>query len=210
MWPTFTLPGTGISTSSYHLLHVVAWFTFYLTGSRLTRSRPDLRRHWVWLAVGLGLCDTVGARAAFQAVHGRHTSGFFATPLLFALLTGIYCLARKVRAYPLLDAWAVAFATSHVFEKLSCLAAGCCFGRPTESALGVAVRSAHGDLTRYLPLPLLEASLHLVMAVILGLLYQRGLFRGRLVMVLGAVYGFWRSATEMARGGSRTPFLDGP
>ncbi len=210
MWPSIHLSGTGVTISAYHLFHVVAWFVFYFVGTGLTRSRPDLRRHWLLTAVGLALCDTVGARVAFQIIHGRGSSGFFATPLLFAFLTGAYCIARKVRATPFIDAWAVAFSASHVFEKIACLAAGCCFGRPTQSVFGVAIGAMHGDTTRYLPLPLLEASLHLIMALFLALLYRRGLFQGRLVMLLGVFYGFWRSATDLARGGQKSPFLDGP
>ena len=210
MWPSFSLPGTGVATSSYHLLHVVGWFAFYFVGSGLTRSRPDLRRHWVWLAVGLAACDTAGARIAFRLIRGWHEDGFFGAPLLFAAVTGAYVVARKVRASPFLDAWAVAFSAAHVFEKGACLAAGCCYGRPTDSALGVALHAAQGDPTRWHPLPLYEASLHLLTALGLGLLYARGRFRGRLVMLLGATYGFWRSAAELARDGRKAAFLDGP
>ena len=210
MLPSFTLPGTGVAVSSYHLFHVMAWFAFYFVGTRVTRSRPDLSRHWLWLAVGLAFCDTVGACVAYQLIHGRRAIGFFAGPLLFAMLTGVYCVARRVRAYPFLDAWAVAFAASHVLEKLACLATGCCYGRSTDSFLGVATMKAHGDETKYLPLPLLEASLHLVTALLLGFLLSRGILRGRLVMILGVMYGAWRFGTETARGGSPSAFLDGP
>jgi len=210
MWPGFTIPGIGVTTSSYHLLHVVAWFAFYFAGSNLTRSRPDLVRHWFWLAVGFGLCDTVGARYAFRLIHGRHESGFFGTPVLFAAWTGAYVLVRRVRAYPFLDAWAIAFSAAHVFEKLSCLAAGCCFGRSTTAWYGLAVHAAEGDPRRWVPLPPLEAGLHLASALGLGWLYARGYAKGRLVMVLGLGYGLWRSAVEMARAGQSSAFLDGP
>jgi prolipoprotein diacylglyceryltransferase len=210
MWPSLTLPGTGVTISSYHLFHVIGWFTFYLVGSWLTRSRPDLKPHWGWLFVGFALCDTVGARAAFRLIRGSDENGFFGGPLLFAVLSGAYVVARKVRAYPFLDAWAIAFSAAHVFEKGACLAAGCCFGRPTDLAFGVARHAAPGDPTRWHPLPLYEASLHLLTALGLGLLYARGRFRGRLVMLLGATYGLWRSAAELARDGRKAAFLDGP
>lgn len=210
MWPSLTLSGTGFAIANYHLLHVIAWFTFYFVGSWFTRSRLDLRRHWGWLFVGFALCDTVGARAAFRLIWGPDEIGFFAGPLLFAALSGAYVVARKVRAYPFLDAWAIAFSAAHVFEKLACLMAGCCFGRATDSPMGVALRAAQGDPTRWQPLPLYEASLHLVTAVVLGLLYARGRLKGQLVMVLGASYGLWRSVIEIARAGRKSPFLDGP
>ncbi len=210
MWPTVHLPGTGVTISSYHLFHVVAWFTFLIVGLALTRSRPHLKPHWWWLGGGLAFCDTVGARLAFQAVWGRQGTGFSAAPALFAALSVAYVVARKVRAYPFLDAWAVAFSAASVFEKVACFMAGCCFGRMTDSPMGVALHSAQGDPTRWLPLPLYESSFHLATAVTLGLLYAHGRLKGRLLMVLGVVYGSWRLLIEVARAGRKSPFMDGP
>ena len=210
MWPKIRLPGIDLAISSYHLLHVVGWFAFFLVGSHLTRSRPDLRRHWAWLAVGLAACDTAGARVAYRLVRGWHESGFTAAPLLFATVTGAYVIARKVRAWPFLDAWAVAFSAASVFEKGACLAAGCCFGRPTDFMLGIAIHSSHGDPGRYQPLPLYESSLHLLTAFALWSLYSSGRFRGLLAPILGVVFGLWRSAIEIPRAGRRPSFLDGP
>ena len=210
MCPYITLPGAGLSIASYHLLHVIGWFTFYFVGAWLTRSRPDLKSHWVWLSVGFGLCDTAGARLVFQMIRGRQAAGFSSAPVLFAALSMAYVVARRVRAYPFLDAWAIAFSAAHVFEKVACLMAGCCYGRPTDSPLGVAAHMVLGDPTRYLPLPLFEASLHLFTALGLGLLFARGQFKGRLVMVLGVTYGTWRLLIEPAREGRPSPFMDGP
>lgn len=210
MWPTVLLPGTDVTVASYHLLHVLGWFTFLVVGSALTRTRPDLRRHWWWLFGAFAVADTAGARFLFRLVRGWDATGFFAAPLLFAAATGIYVLARKVPAYPFLDAWAVAFSAAHVFEKCACLAAGCCYGWPTDSRLGVALHAAHGDPTRSYPLPLYEAGLHLVTAVALERLYAHGWLKGRLVLVLGAVFGAWRALMEVARAGRRVPILGGP
>ncbi len=210
MWPGLYLPLVDLTISSYHVLHVVAWFAFYYAGTTLTRSQPDLRRHWVWLVIGWAMCDTVGARVAFRWVNGGHSNGYFAAPLLAALFTGAYVVIRQIRAYPLLDAWAVAFSVAHVFEKAACLAAGCCFGQATTSPLGVALHLAYGDPTRVHPLPLYEMALHLLTALGLGWLYARGFCRGRLVIILGLVFGVWRAMAELVRGGRGTAFLDGP
>jgi len=210
MWPAFHLPGTGATIATYHLLHVVGWATFFLVGTTLTRSRPDLRRHWWWLLLGFAVCDTAGARLVFRIVSGWGGPGFAAAPLLFAAWTGLYVLLRRVAAYPLMDAWAVAFSAAHVFEKGACLAAGCCFGRPTASPLGVALHAAHGDPTRFYPLPLYEATLHLLTALALGCLYDYGRLKGRLILVLGVSYGIWRSLIDPMRIGQASSFLGGP
>lgn len=210
MWPGLTIPGTGVTTSSYHFFHVIGWFTFYLVGSRLTRSRPDLRYHWLWLAIAFGISDTVGAKTAFSMIRGTSQPGFYGTPLILLVVTLLYFLAARLRAYPFLDAWAIAFSASHVFEKTACFAAGCCFGRPTDSAWGIAIEAARGDKTRYQPLPLLEALFHLATALILYGLYRQGLYRGRLVLVLGLAYGSWRSGIELLRSERVGAFLGGP
>ncbi|MBX6313114.1 MAG: prolipoprotein diacylglyceryl transferase [Isosphaeraceae bacterium] len=54
----------------------------------------------------------------------------------------------------------IAFSISQAFSKSGYFAAGCCYGRPTDSALGV-VFHALGDPTRRHPMQLYEASFHL-------------------------------------------------
>jgi len=210
MWPSVHLPATDIVISTYHLLHVVGWFAFLLVGLRLTLAWPELRHHWWWLFIGMALSDTVGAHAFASVIRGGHGGGFWGAPLLIALWTGFYVVARRIRAYPMLDVFAIAFSVSQVFEKLACLAAGCCFGRPTTSVLGVTLLASRDDPTRRLPLPLCESSLHLLTAFGLTMLYTHGLLKGRLVMVLGILFGIWRAIVESARPAPNPSLLNGP
>ena len=210
MWPRIILPGLGVPISTYHLFHVLGWFTFWWVATRWTRTRPDLGRHWAAMVVGLALCDTIGARLVFQLLHGWHSSGFFAGPLLFALFTAVYVVLTQIRADPFLDVWAIAFSMAHVFEKFACLLTGCCFGRPTATPLGVAIFRSQGNSTRYFPLPFLESMLHLLTFFALVACLRNGWFRGRLVMALGVSYGLWRGGVDSLRSGPRSPFLDGP
>ena len=184
MWEGFTLPGTGTLVPGYDFLHLLACLAFYLSGMALTWKRADLHRHWARLALGLAFCDTVGARLFFRLLHGWTTNGFYAAPLLFALISVLYIVTLKIKFSPLLDAWAVAFSVSHIIEKCACLSAGCCFGRPTTFALGIAIRATEGDPTRYHPLPVYEASFHLATAVILGVLFVKGRLRNYLETAL--------------------------
>ena len=209
MWPLVQLPGTDFTIGTYYLLHLVSWLTFLIVGLAITRSRPEFRRHWWWLFYGLVVCDCFGAHLLAQLVKGLEAN-FWGGPLLFVAWTGLYVLARRIRAYPFLDAWAIAFSASQMLSKGACVAAGCCFGRPTDSVLGVTLRASHGDPTRRLPLPIFEASIHLLTIVVLGLLFAKGGLKGRLVMLLGAIYATLRGGSEALRATPAPSVMDGP
>lgn len=210
MWPSLHLPATDVVISTYQLLHVAGWFAFLLAGLWLTRHWPERRRHWWWLVVGVAVCDTLGSHSLARLVRGGAGGGFWGGPLLIALWGGGYLALRRIPAYPMLDAFAVAFRVSQAFAKLACLAAGCCFGRRTASALGVPVPAARGDPTRFHPLPLFEMSLHVLTALVLGELDARGILKGRLVLVLGIIHGAWRAMIEPLRGSPDPAVMNGP
>ena len=209
MWEGIRLPGTGCLIPGYALLDLAACVVFYLSGMALTWNRVDLHRHWGRLALALAFSDTVGARLFFRLLHGWGTNGFYAAPLIFACASISYISICRIKLSPLLDAWAIAFSVSHVIEKCACLSAGCCFGRPTTSGLGMAILAGEGDPTRYHPLPLYEACAHLVTALVLASFYLRGQLKGRLIILLGLIYGTWRLAVDPARAENNAYILDG-
>ena len=199
MWPWITIPGTNETLPTYHLVHAVGWLTFLIVGLATTRNRPDLKHHWWWLYAFLMASDTVGANLLARFVQGRH-QGYWGGPLLFAAVTIAYAAVRRVRASPFLDAWAIAFSAAHVFEKGGCLAAGCCFGRRTDSSWGMALGSSPGGVEiRWIALPLYEASLHGLTTIVLASLYARGRLKGRLILLLGVIYATWRAVVEPFR-----------
>jgi prolipoprotein diacylglyceryltransferase len=222
MWPEIYLPGADISFRTYQLLNVAGWVAFPVVGLALTRSRPDLSRYWWWLFLGSVVSYSVGSSAVYrllndgdggpvwlefrtQAVPG----GYYGGALLFLAWTSATILACRIRAYPFLDAFAIAFSASQAFAKAACLAAGCCYGAPWDGPLGLAY-CAQGDPTPRFPIQAAEAGLHLLTALCLGLLYARGKMKGRLILLLGAAYGAWRLGVEPFRAKHAQPLLGGP
>ena len=137
MWPGIHLPGTDIDYPTYHLLNVASWFAFLAIGLRLTKARPEFRWRWWWLFFGMALCYSAGAGRLHRLVRGGGEvpspipgapsgGGFWGGPLLFLGWTILPYLTWRIRAYPFLDVFAIAFSVSQAVAKSACFAAGCC------------------------------------------------------------------------------------
>lgn len=222
MCPRIHLDQFNLTIIPYHVLNVTAWFVFLAIGRNLTRNEPGQRLRWWWLFLGMVLCYSVGA-SYLARIIGLGTAGlrpgpfpadgarlgYWGGPLLFLVWTGLSYLAWRISPYPFLDAFAIAWSVAQVFAKAACLAAGCCGGRPTDLPWGV-VFVAREDLFRRHPTQLYEMILHSLTATALIVLFARGRLRGRLVLVLGCLYGSWSPIVESFEEGSRQPWFGGP
>jgi len=88
--------------------------------------------------------------------------------------------------------------------RMGCFFAGCCWGRPTSSFLGVAFPygSAGAAVRRYgpvLPTNLFEAIFSFSLAIIMILMIVRFNKEKYTLLVLGGGYSIWRFAIEFAR-----------
>lgn len=94
----------------------------------------------------------------------------------------------------------------HMFGRLGCFCAGCCYGKETNSFLGV---QFPGDSYKCLPTQLFEALfLAVLLAVMLVLLFKFD--RYKLLLPLYALsYAVWRFCIEYARGDYRGTFIPG-
>ena len=93
---------------------------------------------------------------------------------------------------------------AHVFGRIGCFFAGCCYGIPTESFLGVAFPSGHphiinGDATVF-PTQLFEAFFLLMLFVALNKVKRLRNFEVEAYMI---GYGIWRILIEFIRGDDR-------
>ncbi len=116
-----------------------------------------------------------------------------------ALCLWTWAVLWKRPVLPVLDAQARALAGMLIPIRLGCLAAGCCFGTPTDSALGI--RGADGVLRH--ATPAYEIGLALLL---LGLLHGRPICRvrpGRALGVFSLVYGAGRALLELFRDDTR-------
>lgn len=120
----------------------------------------------------------------------------------------------KKHAFPFwktLDIIGVGITIAHAFGRLGCLAAGCCYGRPTGKDWGVVLNSDLVDPSmrgiHLHPTQIYESgSLFLLFGVLLWLFKHRR-FDGQLALTYFMAYPVIRSVIEIYRGDSIRGFL---
>jgi phosphatidylglycerol:prolipoprotein diacylglycerol transferase len=141
-------------------------------------------------------------------------SGFvFYGSFLIAVPTMLwYFKKEKLPIYKMLDVMAVVTCIVHMFGRVGCFMAGCCYGLPTTSSFGVTytnpICQAEPLHTPLVPTQLMEAGyIFLVMIVLLfvKMYYQK--FYGQLFLLYLALYAIGRSILEIYRGDGERGFI---
>ena len=126
--------------------------------------------------------------------------GFFL--VIIALV--IFCRKHKLDIWRVMDVVAVALPLGHAFGRVGCFLNGCCYGKPTECALGVnfpegtAPAMHYPGLTLH-PVQLYEVFANLIFFALLLLMFKR-VKRGQLVALYCIGYGIIRFVDEFFRG----------
>ena len=136
-------------------------------------------------------------------VYGGIVGGFIAV----AILAGRY----KLPFWKTADAFAPAVALGQAFGRQGCFAAGCCWGKGTDSAIGVHFTDLghdytgvpvygpdHTDLFLY-PTQLIESFTMLAVFGLLVLLHRRKKFDGQVLIAYGIIYSIFRFSIEFIR-----------
>ena len=119
---------------------------------------------------------------------------------------------RRGRELETLDAMIPGLALGHAFGRVGCFLGGCCYGRVTDSPLGVSFPKGSPAARLYpnaagtgsvpvLPTQLFEAVAELGFFVLLMLLYRR--LKGRVSELYLVLYGIFRFGLEFLRGDER-------
>ena len=93
------------------------------------------------------------------------------------------------------DSFAVPVAVAIAIGRWSCVAGGCCYGKPTALPWGI----DFGDGIPRHPTQIYESAFHLTMAGLLAWLGAKGRFRGQLIKLYILVYLGYRILTEFLR-----------
>lgn len=229
MWPILW-EGKGIVVYTYGILYLIGFIlSYFIFRNRLIRqglSAGDVSvLYGTTVAAGL-----IGARVLHVLVTPRpdwmevrlsrvlQTGGMYYGGLLFGFATLVavaYWRHRRVR--PVLDAVAPALAGGHALGRLGCLAAGCCWGRPTNLPWGVVfthplAQAANGTplRVRLHPVQVYEALLESGLALLLLRLGRTSWSEtGGLWGLYLVGYGALRLAMERLRGVPK-PVVWGP
>jgi phosphatidylglycerol:prolipoprotein diacylglycerol transferase len=140
--------------------------------------------------------------AIFQVWNGGLV--FFGGPLAVLPFFAWYSRKFKLPVWKVGDVLVPGLAIAHAFGRLGCLAAGCCFGRPTDSDWGIKLTSDLVDVHLrgvYLhPTQIYES---VSMTLLFGLLmwtFKRKRFDGQVVLMYFMTYPLIRSVIETFRG----------
>ena len=136
------------------------------------------------------------------------SGGTFYGGVVGAMLTIIiYTYVKKIPILPLLDTFAFAVPLGHSIGRLGCLAAGCCYGKPTSVPWAVTFKS---ELAEHLagtplgvplhPTQIYESTVEFLNFLIIVWLAKRQRFTGQLVGTYFLLYGFERGTIEFFRG----------
>ena len=138
-----------------------------------------------------------------KLVTGRgfvfYGSFLFAVPSML-----IFFKRNKLPTYAMLDVMAVTTCVVHVFGRIGCFMAGCCYGKKTDSFLGVTYtdQACQADPlnTPLHPTQLYEAAYIFLVMIVLLYLRDRKKFYGQLFLVYLFLYAIGRFALEYFRG----------
>lgn len=123
-----------------------------------------------------------------------------------------YCWAYKVDFLDFLDTAALGLPLGSLFGRIGCFASGCCYGRPTDSFLGVVFSNPADPNTPtgvpLLPTQLFESGYCLLIFLVLLLLNRRAV-RGRNVIFYLISYSVCRFVNEFFRADAARGFLLG-
>ena len=201
----------------------------YLLGLRLAMSRA---KRWgldanrvLDLGIYIIIAALVGAKLLLLIVDREQflrnpmellslarSGGVFYGGLILAVSVAFWYIARhRMPFWTTCDVFAPGIALGHVTGRLGCLAAGCCFGRPTDLPWGITFKNPLAASLvgtplniRLHPTQLYEAGAELLILVLLLTTEKRGRpFAGRTFWAYMLLYAISRYIIEFYRGDPR-------
>lgn len=109
----------------------------------------------------------------------------------------------------------IAISIAHAFGRLGCFFAGCCYGLPTDSWIGIYCAQSYNPITGYvdmgvkvLPTQLMECIFLVILGAVMAFLYFKFKFHYNFSVYLIS-YGIWRFIIEFFRNDDRGALILG-
>ena len=138
---------------------------------------------------------------------------FYGGPLATTPFIVWFTRKHKFPFWKTLDIIGPGITIAHAFGRLGCLAAGCCYGKPTNANWGVVLNSELVDPSsrgiHLHPTQLYESASLFVLFVVLMLMFKRKKFDGQIALIYFMSYPIIRSIIEVYRGDSIRGFIIG-
>lgn len=123
---------------------------------------------------------------------------------LFGAVVAVFLYTAKnkdVKRSDVLDIFAVSVPFFHIFGRIGCFLAGCCYG--VESDFGITTylntSATHYGVSRF-PVALVEAFINLLIFILIVSFFKRNKLKGKLVFLYLIIYAPARFALEFFRG----------
>ncbi len=217
----FRIPGLGIPLATYGVLLAIGFILALWMTARLA-ERDGLPKNRVYdLGLYILAASLVGSKLLmvitewndyggdwrriisfdFLRSGGVFYGGFIAAVIASVILMRRWNLPWRKTA----DAFAPGIALGHAIGRLGCFSAGCCWGVPTTSWIGVRFTEKASELTgvpidsALVPTQLIEAAANLLIFVFLLWLTKRRKFEGQVIYTYLMIYSVARFTIEFWR-----------
>jgi len=118
-----------------------------------------------------------------------------------------YLRKHQIPVLPMLDILAFTTLIVHSIGRLGCFFGGCCYGKPTDSAVGMVFPKTGGVHVH--PSQLYEIIALLIIMAILLYIKKKQKFQGQIFLLYVIFYAIARSVLELFRGDHRGFVIDG-
>ena len=225
MHPEFITIGS-VTIHMYGLMIMLGAITGYFYMSRTSEKELGIAPEKIQnLAIIIIVAAFVGGKLLFyfekpsyyfsswdNMARNFRTGFVFYGSLLFALPAIVwYFRKQKFPVWPMLDRIAITGAIIHAFGRMGCFFAGCCYGKPTDSFLGLTftdpLSKAEPLHTPLHPTQIYEVVNILIILVVLLMLKRHKRLEGRLIFVYVTLYAVGRSIVEIFRGDIARGFI---
>ena len=217
----FRIPGLGIPLATYGVLLAIGFILALWMTARLA-ERDGLPKNKVYdLGLYILAASLVGSKLLmvitewndyggdwrrilsfdFLRSGGVFYGGFIAAVIASVILMRRWNLPWRKTA----DAFAPGIALGHAIGRLGCFSAGCCWGMPTTSWIGVRFTEKASELTgvpidsALVPTQLIEAAANLLIFAFLLWLTKRRKFEGQIIYSYLMIYSVARFTIEFWR-----------
>jgi phosphatidylglycerol:prolipoprotein diacylglycerol transferase len=217
----FKIPVLGIPLSTYGLLLAVAFITALWATARLA-EQDGLPKNKIYdLGLYILASALIGAKVLMIFTDwdefrgdwhrmisldvlrsgGVYFGGFVIALLVSVILMRVWRLPWRRTA----DAFAPGIALGHAIGRLGCFSAGCCWGKPTTSWIGLKFTEKAHELTgvpidsALVPTQLIEAAANLAILGVLLWLRKRRAFPGQIIFAYVILYSAARFTVEFWR-----------
>lgn len=225
----FRIPGLGIPLATYGVLLAIGFILALWMTARLA-ERDGLPKNRAYdLGLYILAASLVGSKLLmvitewndyggdwkrifsfdFLRSGGVFYGGFIAAVIASIVLMRLWHLPWSRTA----DAFAPGIALGHAIGRLGCFSAGCCWGKPTSSWIGVRFTEKASELTgvpidsALVPTQLIEAAVNLLIFAFLLWLTKRRKFEGQIIYAYLMIYAVARFTIEFWRDDPRGAVL---